>query len=225
MRKLLLASAGVLALGAVAASAADLPRHREIPAKAPAYIAPPYNWTGFYVGINGGGGFGRSDFSAPVTPSSFDTSGGMAGGTIGYNYQMGQIIFGAEGDFDWSGIRHSTTCGGVSCETRNNWLSTARGRLGYAFDRFMPYITGGAAFGDVKTSVGGLDNRETRTGWTVDRISPCRSRRRRNSSAAGDREFPQRNRARRHQLPVLTADLRDAAQSRAPEFAPGLLFA
>ena len=75
MRKLLLASAGVLALGAVAASAADLPRHREMPAKAPAYIAPPYNWTGFYVGINGGGGFGRSDFSAPVTPGSFDTVG------------------------------------------------------------------------------------------------------------------------------------------------------
>ena len=167
MRKLLLASAGVLALGAVAASAADLPRHREMPAKAPAYIAPPYNWTGFYVGINGGGGFGRSDFSGTVTPGAFDTSGGLAGGTIGYNYQMGQVVFGAEGDFDWSSIRGSTNCGGLSCETRNNWLSTARGRLGYAFDRFMPYVTGGAAFGDIKTSVGGLDNRETRTGWTA----------------------------------------------------------
>ena len=62
-----------------------MPRRQAMPAKAPPYIAPPYNWTGFYVGINGGGGFGRSDFSAPFPTGSFNTSGGLVGGTLGYN--------------------------------------------------------------------------------------------------------------------------------------------
>ncbi len=84
---------------------------------------------------------------------------------------MGQAVFGLEGDSDWSNIRGSTGAGGAcvgnSCETRNNWLATARGRLGYAFGRFMPYITGGAAFGDVKTSVDTIGSQTTtRAGWT-----------------------------------------------------------
>ena len=63
MKKLLLAGAAIIALGSASASAADIQR-RQMPAKAPAYLPPPpYNWTGFYVGINGGGGWGRSDFS------------------------------------------------------------------------------------------------------------------------------------------------------------------
>ena len=168
MKRLLLASAGLLALGAVSASAADLPRHRAMPEKAPAYVPPPvYNWTGFYVGINGGGAWGHSDFSAPIS-TSLNTSGGLVGGTIGYNYQMGQVVFGVEGDGDWSGIRGSTTCGATTCDIHNNWLATARGRLGYAFDRFMPYVTGGAAFGDIKSSVAGFgDTTTTRAGWTA----------------------------------------------------------
>ncbi|HSP50944.1 MAG TPA: outer membrane protein [Pseudolabrys sp.] len=89
----------------------------------------------------------------------------------GYNYQMGQAVFGLEGDGDWSNIRGSTSggaCTGTSCETRNSWLATARGRLGYALGRFMPYVTGGAAFGDIKTSIAGVgDTRTTKTGWTV----------------------------------------------------------
>ena len=122
-----------------------------MPAKAPAYIAPIYNWTGFYVGINGGGGWGGSEFSAPFSTGSFDTSGGLVGGTIGYNWQMNQFVFGLEGDIDWSNIRGSAACAGTTCEARNDWLSTVRGRFGYAFDRFMPYVTGGAAFGNIKT--------------------------------------------------------------------------
>src|SRR5665811_2568654 len=71
MKKFLLASAGVLAIGVVSASAADLPRQRPMPEKASLYVTPPYNWTGFYVGINGGWGFGRSDISAPVSSVSY----------------------------------------------------------------------------------------------------------------------------------------------------------
>lgn len=167
MKKILLASAGVLALGAVAASAADLPRHRTMPEKAPVYVQPPYNWTGLYIGLNGGGGWGRSAYSGALS-SSFDLSGGLVGGTLGYNWQMGQVVLGLEGDGDWSDIRGSGPCAGTTCETRNNWLATARGRLGYAFDRFLPYVTGGAAFGDIKTSVTGLGNTTTtRAGWTA----------------------------------------------------------
>jgi outer membrane immunogenic protein len=90
------------------------------------------------------------------------------GGTIGYNYQVGQAVFGLEGDIDWSDLGGNGNCTAFSCEIRNNWLSTVRGRLGYAFDRFMPYVAGGVAFGDIKTSVAGIgDSNTTKTGWTV----------------------------------------------------------
>ncbi len=168
MKKVLLASVGILALGIASASAADIQRRAVMPAKAPAYVTPVYNWTGPYIGISGGGGWGRSDISAPLASGSFNTSGGLAGGTLGYNYQMNQVVFGLEGDGSWSNIGGSTVCGGVSCSVRNNWLATARGRLGFAFDRFMPYVTGGAAFGDIKTSVATLgDATTTKTGWTA----------------------------------------------------------
>ena len=126
---------------------------------------PIYTWTGFYVGINGGG-WGSSQWDAV---NSFDASGGLIGGTVGYNWQFGQVVIGAEGDIDWSGIKGTTTvlCPG-GCETRNKWLATARGRLGLAFDRFLPYVTGGLAFGDINATVpvlpgGSISN----AGWTV----------------------------------------------------------
>jgi len=168
-----LISAGVVALATVtmmgAANAADIARRQAMPTKAPAYYAP-YNWTGFYVGINGGGGWGKSDWDAATGSSNRDTSGALVGGTIGYNYQVGQAVFGVEGDIDWSNLRGSSSavpCT-TSCETRNSWLGTARGRVGYAFDRFMPYITGGAAFGNVDaTSPGATGASSTQVGWAA----------------------------------------------------------
>jgi outer membrane immunogenic protein len=85
MKKILLASVGVLALGVTVASAADIPRWHPMPTKAPVYVAPPPSWTGGYVGINGGANWGRSSFSDPYATGSFDTSGGLVGGTLGYN--------------------------------------------------------------------------------------------------------------------------------------------
>ena len=167
MKKLLLASASVLAMGVVSASAADLPAR--MPAKAPAYVAPmTYNWTGFYLGLNGGYGFGRSEYNGTLPSGSFDAGGGLFGATVGYNWQTGPLVFGLEGDIDWSGMRGSGACGGFSCSTRNDYLATIRGRVGYAMDRWMPYITGGAAIGNVKTSIAGLgDTNNTKGGWTV----------------------------------------------------------
>jgi outer membrane immunogenic protein len=168
MKKLLLASVGLIALGVASATAADIPRREAMPAKAPVYISQAYNWTGAYVGLYGGGGWGHSNTSAPFAGSS-NLSGGVAGGTLGYNYQVGLAVFGVEGDLGWSNIQGSAICGaGFSCSTRNDWLGTVRGRLGYAVDRFMPYVTGGAAFGDIKTSVAGVgDARSTKAGWTL----------------------------------------------------------
>ena len=119
------------------------------------YVPPVWSWTGFYVGINGGGGFGRSDYATPFPSDSFDTSGGLVGGTLGYNYQMDNVVLGVEGDIDWSNIRGSAACAGTICETRNDSLGTARGRLGDAFGNVMPYVTGGLAVGDIKNSIAG----------------------------------------------------------------------
>ncbi|MFN3657427.1 MAG: outer membrane protein [Pseudolabrys sp.] len=172
MKRLILAGLGALAMVSMigAANAADMGRRQQVmPAKAPAYA--PYNWTGFYIGINGGGGWGNSEWSNTAGAASADTSGGLVGGTLGFNYQMGQAVFGLEGDLDWSNIRGSTTsgvCVGGTCETRNNWLGTVRGRIGYAFDRFLPYLTGGLAVGDIKAEPVGLgSSTETKAGWTL----------------------------------------------------------
>lgn len=167
--------AGLVALSALSmagvAHAADLPR--PMPTKAPAYIpSVGYNWTGFYVGINGGGGWGDSQWSSGSgTSPSFNNTGALVGGTVGYNWQYNQFVFGVEGDIDWSNIRGSgggAACPVASCETRNNWLGTVRGRIGYAFDRFLPYVTGGLAVGDIKADAGTAGSTsQTNAGWTV----------------------------------------------------------
>lgn len=165
MRRVLLATIGLLGLAVTSAAAADLPRGMP-PTKAPAFIPAAYSWNGFYLGINGGGAWGKSDWSG--TGGSADPSGGLVGVTAGYNWQSGQWVFGLEADIDWASIKGSTACGAFTCETKNNWLGTARGRVGWAFDRVMPYITGGAAFGNVKATQFGIGSAsDTNVGWTV----------------------------------------------------------
>ena len=153
-------------LAAQSADAADL-------SLAPLYKAPPaeltqaYNWTGLYFGINGGGGWGHSFWSGQT--SGLGLSGGQVGGTVGYNWQVGKVVLGAEGDLDWSrfsGTDNSPLCPG--CSTSDHWLSTVRGRLGYSFDRVMPYVTGGLAVGDIAAAAPGLPGAvSTNAGWTV----------------------------------------------------------
>jgi outer membrane immunogenic protein len=159
MKRMFVVGAALLALTG-AAVAADLPPAQNY-YKAPAFMPPPFTWTGFYVGVNGGGGFGNSKWD---TTNGFNTSGGFVGGTIGYNYQIQHFVVGVEGDVDWDSIKGST--GGFS--TSNTWLSTVRGRVGYAADRFMPYVTGGGAFGNINASAPGLaGGSATNAGWTV----------------------------------------------------------
>lgn len=155
-----------LLLSATSAFAADLslaPLYKAPPAPAPAY-----NWSGFYAGLNGGGGWGNSWWSANST--GFPLAGGVAGGTAGYNWQTGNIVFGVEGDLDWSGFNGSATTPGcpAGCSTSDSWLSTVRGRVGYSFGRIMPYITGGLAVGDIRAATPGFaGGTAVNPGWTV----------------------------------------------------------
>ena len=91
----------VLVLTGSIASAADLP---QAPYRAPAVVATAYNWTGMYVGINGGGGWGNQDplilFGNRFDRSSTSISGGMVGGTVGAQIQQGYVVLGLEGDLD-----------------------------------------------------------------------------------------------------------------------------
>lgn len=167
MKRVFLSGVALAAL-AGSATAADIPRRVE-QTKAPVVYAPPiYNWSGLYVGISGGWGGGDAEIIGTPGTGGFDVSGGLFGGTLGYNWQVGQVVFGVETDISWSGIDGSATCGALTCDVRNDWLGTARGRLGYAIDRFMPYITGGLAFGKVEADATGLAGASsTRTGWTL----------------------------------------------------------
>jgi outer membrane immunogenic protein len=159
---------------AVAALAAPVGAHAADLSLAPLYKAPPsqyspaYNWSGFYLGLNGGGGWGDSHWQGT---GHTNLSGGQVGGTAGYNWQFGQAVVGLEGDLDWShlsGTLVSPACPGGSCSTSDTWLSTVRGRVGYSFDRVMPYVTGGLAAGDIRAANPGLPGgTDTNAGWTV----------------------------------------------------------
>jgi outer membrane immunogenic protein len=159
------------------ALAADLPPPVGPAPRAPAVYLPPapiFTWSGFYLGINGGWGFGKSDWT--VSPFGFDTgnfnvNGGLVGATAGANWQSDWFVFGIEGDFDGSWIDgKSSTCTattGVQCETKNKWLSTIRGRIGYAADRVLFYATGGGAFGDVVVNTTANWQSANKAGWTA----------------------------------------------------------
>jgi outer membrane immunogenic protein len=135
--------------------------------------SPAYNWTGFYLGVNGGGGWGHSrhDFEAAgTTTGDYRVRGATAGGTLGGNLQAGGLLLGVEGDMNWSDIGGSDSCPNpnFTCRTRNKWLATARGRVGYALDRFLPYVTAGAAFGQIRANIPDFGStRETETGFAL----------------------------------------------------------
>jgi outer membrane immunogenic protein len=164
------AGATLLALAAASpAFAADIPAR--MPTKAAAVVQQAYNWTGWYIGINGGGVFGRSNWrdSAGLSTGGFNVNGGMIGGTLGVNWQANQWVWGLESDGDWANIKGSTNSNcALGCETKSNFLATFRGRVGYAgFGPVLPYLTGGLAVGDIETRTSLGSSNTTRAGWTV----------------------------------------------------------
>lgn len=166
MKKMLTAAA-IVAGAATAANAADLPR------KAPVYKAPVmqvYDWTGFYIGANFGGSVGR-DFTRSTiaaTPrvneaSHLSPAGAIGGGQVGYNVQFRNfynLVLGVEADIQASGQRDNYTCLLVNCTATTNqtfnqkldWFGTARVRVGLATGPVLTYVTGGYAYGHVRTS-------------------------------------------------------------------------
>jgi outer membrane immunogenic protein len=197
MRKLLLGSTALLALAVSApVMAADLPAAPVY--KAPALVPlPVYDWTGFYVGVNGGYSWGKSATDYTVTGfAPFSTSqsmnGWVFGGQAGYNWQFNRNwIFGLEADLQATGqhgtaalpglsttvtipclpttnicfptVTTTTTTGSV--EQKLPWLGTARARLGFLpADRWMLYVTGGLAFGEVETSAAASSTTTTTLG-------------------------------------------------------------
>lgn len=166
MKRLLVAAVASLGLvtASLPATAADLAPSRMLPVKAPAYM--PFNWGGWYAGLNLGGGFS-------------DVSGVVFGGQIGYNWQFGQWVFGLETDIQFSGQDKDQTLvvGGTTLVDKQelDWFGTFRGRIGYAmWDRWLPYFTGGLAYGGRKNSGAAFGTRngpysadDTVVGWAL----------------------------------------------------------
>lgn len=156
-----LAAAAAFIAMAPAAYAADMPIAPP-PVQALVPEATSFDWSGFYVGVYGGYAFGESDDSLL---GSVDADGGLAGGTIGYQIQSGNFVYGLEADGGWAGIE---TDSNASFETTIDWTATVRGRIGYAFDNFLLFATGGAAIAGVEHTVFGTGvEDDTRFGWTV----------------------------------------------------------
>lgn len=193
-------------LGISSASAADLPARTYT--KAPAVVAPVYNWTGFYIGANAGGEWSRSD---PTTSTIYSTTGyfattsvtainsvgaqninrtGFTGGlTAGYNWQASNFVVGLESDFNYFGVRGSTsgtafypccapTAFTVNSSVSSDWLITARARAGVLVTpALLLYGTGGAAIANVNANFVFTDTfataaesgniSTTRVGWTA----------------------------------------------------------
>jgi outer membrane immunogenic protein len=154
MKKFLLAGLAALSLAAPA-SAADLAARPY--AKAAPMIAAVYDWSGFYIGANGGWGSSRKcwDLSTPAgaflaNEGCHDATGGVAGGQIGYRWQAGAWVFGLEGQGDWADLRGSNISlffgpPAISNRSKIDSFGLLTGQVGYAMNNVLWYVKGGAA--------------------------------------------------------------------------------
>lgn len=180
MRRLVVALLGATVMCIATAQAADMPI--KAPAKAP--VAVTYSWTGFYLGINGGGAWGKSSFDYVAGASvGHNNKGGLIGATLGYNYQLpSHWVLGVEADWDWASIKGSSSCPNPAfeCNTKISSIGTLRGRAGYAWNNVLLYATGGLAWERVNVETvnlaglaiptSGTSTNGTKkwvTGWTV----------------------------------------------------------
>jgi outer membrane immunogenic protein len=154
MKKILLSAVGLVALSVAApAMAADM----AVKAPPPAPLPIIYNWSGFYIGANGGWGQSRNCvdfFNAAATDFSDgcrDRSGGVIGGQIGYRWQTSQWVFGVEAQGDWADLnntRLSIINPLFSTRTRTDGIGLFTGQIGYAWNASLFYVKGGAAVTD-----------------------------------------------------------------------------
>ena len=182
MKKVLLVTASLIALGAAApAVAADLAARPYT--KAPAMIAAVYDWSGFYIGANGGWGQSRNswDFLPGVLTfgeGSHDASGGTVGGQVGYRWQAGTWVFGVEAQGNWADFKGSNISlfnATVRNESRIDAFGLFTGQVGYAANNVLFYVKGGAAvtsndyrrFVAATNTLFASSNDDTRWGGTV----------------------------------------------------------
>jgi outer membrane immunogenic protein len=178
---------GAVALSAVFAApvmAADLPARMPVKAT-PVVAAPVFSWTGCYIGAHGGYGWGHKTWSevgplATVQFTEHDVDGWLVGGQVGCNYQQDRWVFGVEGQASWANITGDSTLiqPGFSANyhTKADIVGTLALRLGYAFDRTLLYVKGGAAFAHERhwgeVTINGVTalaetDKYLRWGWTV----------------------------------------------------------
>jgi len=177
MKKFLLATVGLVALGMAApASAADL----AYKAPPPPVVAAVYDWSGFYIGGNGGGGWSHNcvdvtNFRGPVAfgEGCRQATGGVAGGQLGYRWQSSGWVFGLEGQGDWADLKASNVSLFVPAWTNNSKLESFglfTGQIGYAWNNVLWYVKGGGAVTENKfrgtvTATGALFDSASDTRW------------------------------------------------------------
>ena len=147
-KNLLLAAVSLVALSATApALAADLAARPYT--KAPAMVAAIYDWSGFYIGINGGGGSADTSWNLVGfgAEGSHNSTGGTVGGQVGYRLQSGQFVFGVEGQGNWADFSGDNISGitGFRNRTRVDSFGLITGQVGYAWNNVLWYVKGGAA--------------------------------------------------------------------------------
>jgi outer membrane immunogenic protein len=176
-KTMLLAAASLVAISAAApAVAADLAARPYT--KAPAMVAAIYDWSGFYIGINGGGGSAHTtwDILGGGREGSHDATGGTVGGQLGYRWQMGQWVFGVEGQGNWADFSgdNNSALFATRNRTKIDSFGLITGQVGYAWNNVLAYVKGGAAVvGDkyevFSTATGALlgSSNQTRWGGTI----------------------------------------------------------
>jgi len=177
MKKFLLGTVALVALGAtVPALAADLGARPPRYAKAPAYAAPIYNWTGFYIGGHLGGAFASSNNFNGLTTGNNSNGRFLGGVQGGADYQFApNWVLGAEAQFSWlSGSVGAVFPGALAYNNNQRGLGSLTGRVGYTWGPGLLYVKGGYAFSDNNESVtlGGVPvafaiNGNHRDGYTV----------------------------------------------------------
>src|SRR3984893_1814751 len=165
MKTLLLALAGLTALAIATALAADLRARAPVYPKAPAIVAPIYDWSGFYIGLNAGGASSRECYTlngvagaalTPISEGCHNATGALVGGQAGYRWQMTNWVFGVEAQGDWANLKGSnpslTAAIPYTNQTKIDAIGLFTGQVGYAWNNTLLYLKGGAAVTDNKYS-------------------------------------------------------------------------
>lgn len=164
-------SAVMVATVTGATFAADLSTYEPAPIVEPAPVA--YNWSGFYGGLQAGWGSSEFDINDGLgLDESIDMDGGFAGGVVGAQWQWNRVLFGVEGDLNWSGVEGEETGPGFdNLDGKIDWFGSLNAKLGLPIDRTLLYAIGGVAFASAETGqrlAGGSSyDDQTFTGWTV----------------------------------------------------------